>query len=295
MYAKVFTQIFDSSIADDYKLRHFFMDLLVLADINGVVDMTPTAIAGRTRIPLEEVQGYLASLEGPDTESRTQEHEGRRIVRLDEHRTWGWCILNYHKFRAIASEDQRKALTRERVRRFREKSNAPVTLSNAGNATQTQTERQTQTQKVQSGKPDGEKVPLGGYHKDTRTVLHILNETCGRHFRELAANLSVISARLREPGVDLAGVRLMLARQCKRWKNTPQAEYLRPETLFGKTKFDSYYAARTLPVHSEAPKHNPRNDGIASGGTDYGEAAKRKLERQALEAANRRASEAQGT
>lgn len=142
MYAKVFTQIFDSSIADDYKLRHFFMDLLVLADINGVVDMTPTAIAGRTRIPIEDVHRFLACLEAPDTESRTPEHDGRRIVRLDEHRTWGWCILNYDKFRAIASEDQRKALTRERVRKHREKCNAPVTLGNACNATQTQTETQ---------------------------------------------------------------------------------------------------------------------------------------------------------
>lgn len=149
MYAKVFTQIFDSSIADNYKLRHFFMDLLVLADINGVVDMTPAAIAGRTRIPIEEVHQYLAFLESPDTESRTPDHEGRRIVRLDEHRTWGWCILNYDKFRAIASEDQRKALTRERVRKHREKrvtpSNADVTPCNACNATQT--EKQTEKQK----------------------------------------------------------------------------------------------------------------------------------------------------
>lgn len=142
MYAKVFTQIFDSSIADDYHLRHFFMDLLVLADINGVVDMTPAAIAGRTRIPIDQVQAHLANLESPDPESRTRDHDGRRIVRLDEHRTWGWCILNYDKFRAIASEDQRKALTRERVRKHREKRNASVTPSNACNATQTQTQRQ---------------------------------------------------------------------------------------------------------------------------------------------------------
>lgn len=42
-------------------------------------------------------------------------------------------------------------------------------------------------------------------------------------------------------------------------------------------------------------RSNPRNDGIAIGPTDYGEAAQRKLERQALEAANRAAREAQGT
>ena len=91
-----------------------------------------------------------------------------------------------------------------------------------------------------SGKPDLEK----GYHHDSRTVLHLLNELSGKRFRETDANLAFISQRLREPGVDLAGVRLMLERQVKRWSGTPQAEYLRPETLFNKTKFDGYYAAR---------------------------------------------------
>lgn len=133
MYAKVFQQIFDSSIADDHRLRHFFMDLLVLADSDGVVDMTPSAIAARTRIPLEEVVAHLKRLEEPDTESRTPDENGRRIERLDEHRSWGWHIINYHKFREIASEEQRKSKTRERVRKFREKRscNAPVTQCNA--------------------------------------------------------------------------------------------------------------------------------------------------------------------
>lgn len=158
MYAKVFSQIFDSSIADDYKLRHFFMDLLVLADINGVVDMTPTAIAGRTRIPLEEVKGYLTALEKPDSESRTPEHEGRRIVRLDEHRTWGWCILNYHKFRAIASEEQRREKTKLRTKKWREAqqkevSDAPVTHGDAGDAMQRQRQKQRHLAGESAGAP----------------------------------------------------------------------------------------------------------------------------------------------
>lgn len=53
--------------------------------------------------------------------------------------------------------------------------------------------------------------------------------------------------------------------------------------------------ARTYKRHEKPAKHNPRNDGIAIGPTDYGEAAKRKMERQALESENRRASQAQGT
>jgi hypothetical protein len=148
MYAKVFAQIFDSSIADDFRLRHFFMDLLVLADADGVVDMTPTAIAARTRIPLEDVTAMLAKLEQPDPESRTPDADGRRIERLDEHRTWGWHLINYHRFRMIASDEQRREKTRERVARFKQKrqqnaaGNAVVTLANAGNAMQKQKQKQ---------------------------------------------------------------------------------------------------------------------------------------------------------
>lgn len=102
----------------------------------------------------------------------------------------------------------------------------------------------------------------GEYHRESRTVLHILIEATGRHFRETDSNLEVISARLREPGVNLEGVRKMIARQCARWKGTVQEEFLRPETLFGKTKFDSYYAAGDLPISTDQPGAKPKQESI---------------------------------
>ena len=151
MFAKVFAQIFDSSIADNRSLRHFFMDMLVLADCNGVVDMTPTAIAGRTRWPIDDVVKHLASLEGPDDQSRTPDHNGARIAKLDEHRSWGWVILNHDRFREIASEEQRRSKTLARVRKYREtrglqSCNAPVTPINACNVMQKQIHKQIQIQ-----------------------------------------------------------------------------------------------------------------------------------------------------
>lgn len=98
----------------------------------------------------------------------------------------------------------------------------------------------------------------GKYHKDSRAALHWLNAKSGSNFRETHTNLSFISERLCEPGVDLAGITTMIDRQCLRWKGTPQAEYLRPETLFNKTKFDSYYAARNQPIPKEIqPRSKP--------------------------------------
>jgi uncharacterized phage protein (TIGR02220 family) len=88
----------------------------------------------------------------------------------------------------------------------------------------------------------------GHYHKDSRTALHWLNEKSGKHFRETDTNLSFISQRLSEPEVTIDGVKQMIDRQCLRWKGKTEAEYLRPETLFNKTKFDGYYAAKEQPV-----------------------------------------------
>lgn len=96
----------------------------------------------------------------------------------------------------------------------------------------------------------------GCYPPESRVALLYLNEKSGRSFRETAKNLDFIAARLKEPGVTIEGVRLMIDRQCKRWLNTTQAEFLRPETLFNATKFDGYYAAKDAPVilNGEPPR-----------------------------------------
>lgn len=144
MYAKIFAQIFDSSIAENYQTRHVFEDFLKLADPNGVVDMTHEAISRRTNVPIEIVRSAILELEKPDARSRTPDHSGCRIVRMDEHRDWGWIIINYKHFRELATEEQRREKTLKRVHRFRLKAkglrkpkcNASVTLANAGNAMQ---------------------------------------------------------------------------------------------------------------------------------------------------------------
>lgn len=134
MYAKIFAQILDSSIAEYPEVRFTFMDLLILADADGVVDMTPEAIARRTNRDLVTVCNALKHLEMPDPKSRTADCGGARIKRLDEHRDWGWMIVNYDKFRRLATDMQRREHTRLRVKRFREQNgacNADVTPGNA--------------------------------------------------------------------------------------------------------------------------------------------------------------------
>ena len=155
MFAKVFSQILESSLAEDFRVRLVFEDLLKLCDLNGVVDMTPEAIARRTNVPLEIVLTGIEALEKPDPRSRTPDAEGRRLVRLDDHREWGWMIVNHAHYRSIASEEQRREKTASRVRVFREKNalKRDVTLGNACNAMQKQKQKQMQKENTEGYLP----------------------------------------------------------------------------------------------------------------------------------------------
>lgn len=347
MYAKVFNQIFDSSIADDYRVRQFFVDLLVLADMNGVVDMTANAISGRTRMPIELVKEFLTILQSPDPQSRTPVADGRRIVLLDEHRSWGWCIVNYSKFRAIASEEQRREKTRERMARFRENGGGPpdgwnairakilkldkftcgycgdranevdhiipqsrggdesdmnlvaccrkcnnvknnrtpkeagfrilnhrvtlcdvkVTQGDARDAMQKQSVEAEADADADAKAEAEENYPevvaspkQMKWHQDARALVHYLNSKTGSNFRESDASMTPIAARLAEPDVTVEGCKTMVDRMCSRWLGTPQSEYLRPTTLFGKEKFNEYYAAKDQPLPTMNGKTNTKPD-----------------------------------
>jgi len=137
MFAKVFGQIFDSSIAEDYNCRRMFMDLLVLADSDGVVDMTAEAISRRTNVPIEEVTKYIADLQQPDPMSRSKMEEGKRIVAIDSKRGWGWKIVNYRHYRKIRDEEARRSYFRDAKRKQRRKQDVKDTLVDNGGQCQT--------------------------------------------------------------------------------------------------------------------------------------------------------------
>lgn len=152
MYGKLFVQMYDSSIVEDPEARYTLMDMVVLADQNGVVDMTHEAIARRTNRPIELIRETISRLESPDHRSRNPVEKGARLKRLDDHRDWGWMIVNHEHFRRLVSSEQKREKTAARVRRFRE-CNASVTLCNASNAKQKQ-KQDTEAEASTSSKED---------------------------------------------------------------------------------------------------------------------------------------------
>lgn len=118
LYSRVFLQILDSSIAEDFTMRHVFEDFLKLCDHKtGILDMTRQALSRRLNIPKEILDAEISKLEAPDLESRDSDNDGRRIAKLDEHRDWGWKILNWEKYEAVRN----RADVYLRVAKHREK------------------------------------------------------------------------------------------------------------------------------------------------------------------------------
>ena len=122
MYAKLFTSIYQGTLRGHSHGLLVFTNLLAHADSMGIVDMHPRAIAEEVGLSVDQVRAALDVLEAPDDESRSPEEDGRRIVRVDGHRAWGWRIVNYLKYRAIRSEEDRREQNRLAQERFRKKS-----------------------------------------------------------------------------------------------------------------------------------------------------------------------------
>lgn len=96
--------------------------------------------------------------------------------------------------------------------------------------------------KALSGKPDV--TPLNPSNLEVKKqaieVLEFLNEKTGKKFRNVDANLNLIVARLKS-GITVQKCFSVIAKKRRDWiGDEKMAPYLRPATLFNKTKFEQY-------------------------------------------------------
>lgn len=119
MYAKIFESIYDGSLRKDWKALVTFQQFLVLCDEEGFVDKTAEAISARTTIPIDIIEHGIAELSAPDSDSRSQEEEGRRLVLINPVRKWGWRIVNYKAYRDIRSKEELRNYWKDQKREDR--------------------------------------------------------------------------------------------------------------------------------------------------------------------------------
>ncbi|HFT7679244.1 TPA: conserved phage C-terminal domain-containing protein [Citrobacter braakii] len=85
-------------------------------------------------------------------------------------------------------------------------------------------------------------------------VLTHLNQTSGSRYQKSKTSLENIRARLRE-GYSVADLQLVIDLKHEHWhENDEQYQYMRPETLFGPKKFESYLQSATRWEQKGRPK-----------------------------------------
>lgn len=170
------------------------------------------------KISEDKATDAIDVLSSPDPLTLSQEHEGRRILRVDDST---WKVVNGEVYKQRIKEIRNREETRRRMAERR---------------------------KTEAGEPDET------YSPESRVLLHYLNEKTNGSFRESSSSLEPINARLKEPGVDVEGCKRMIDRQASKWlKDEKMRDYLRPSTLFNKTKFNEYYAMKDVsaPIKDE--------------------------------------------
>jgi hypothetical protein len=119
MYGKLFKSMYEGTLGNDWQALITFQQMIILCDPDGVLDMTHEALHRVTGIPLDIICAGIAQLEAPDPKSRTPDCDGRRIVRLDDHRDWGWQIVNHDKYKTLVDTETKRQRNADRQARFR--------------------------------------------------------------------------------------------------------------------------------------------------------------------------------
>lgn len=211
-------------------------------DILGVLWNSTTR--GKKSLDLE---GWASELGKPIDEVDTVfgEFEKRNICTFVRKRNGEILLMS----RRQVKDEKVRQQTRKRVGRYRKTHG-----NGAGNAVVT-VETQNQISESESEEEKKKKMSrvleTQDLFAESEEVLRFLNQKTGHEFRARdaqgrpTANLEHIVARLKA-GADLETCRTLIVRKVRDWQGDEKmAKFLRPETLFNRTKFESYLAEVT--------------------------------------------------
>ena len=124
-FTKLVSGIVHSSIWDYApEVRCVWVAMLATKDKDGFVRGTLQSLSRLANVSVEHTEEALALFLAPDPESRTTDHEGRRIEEVPG----GWFVLNHDLYRARTYQEAEAARKRAyRARKAQQKENSPHT------------------------------------------------------------------------------------------------------------------------------------------------------------------------
>ena len=115
-FTKLWSEIITSSIwNEDAATKIVWVTMLAMMGPDFIVRASVGGLAHQARVTREECQKALEKLQSPDEDSRTEDHEGRRIRKVEG----GFFIINGQKYREGRDDGKRREYMRDYMRRYR--------------------------------------------------------------------------------------------------------------------------------------------------------------------------------
>lgn len=102
---------------EDHPTRIVWLTLLAMKDSSGEIQASIPGLANIARVSVDECRAAISVFLAPDPDSRTKDHEGRRLEDIPG----GWVVLNHEIYRALDSDEDRKAKAAIRQQRWRDR------------------------------------------------------------------------------------------------------------------------------------------------------------------------------
>jgi uncharacterized phage protein (TIGR02220 family) len=202
-----------------------------------LVSPSNAVLAAEMGVPVDALKPTIAVLPHVQIEEGTNRHGSFTV-------TWN----NWTKYQEDSTQAERQRASRAKRRREENKN-------------KTRTEEKNPTT-LSGSPPDAGSLGRGinghghgpaAMRTAARELLAFLNTKAGKHFQPTQTNVDLIIARLRE-GATFDQCWAVIGLKTAEWKgDATMRKFLRPETLFNKTKFASYQGELPATAFQEAP------------------------------------------
>jgi len=129
MYGKFFASTFTGSMMGAGPHVFAVWGYVIANTVNGQIELNPKLVATVIGCSSDDVKSAIDFLCSPDPESRSKEHEGKRMIREGQ---FAFKVVNHDKYKAIRNEDDRREYNRIKQQESRARKASAVKSVNDG-------------------------------------------------------------------------------------------------------------------------------------------------------------------
>jgi hypothetical protein len=110
MYGKHFASMYTGSMYGSGAVNFAVWGWIVANVVKGMIEVNPKLLAPIIGCSVGEVQTALTTFQQPDPESRNQEEEGRKLIKVGQ---FAYHVVSHGKYNAIRHEEDRREYLRD--------------------------------------------------------------------------------------------------------------------------------------------------------------------------------------